>query len=178
MRLWTVSKGSGSESPRARGILVHLGIYAALWLLLTRGDAASWVVGFPVILLALWARTALLPGPLLRVHPPALLLFIPEFLMLSLKGGIDVAQRAFSRSVRLAPDLLEYPVRLPPGAARVFFMNLISLLPGTLSADIQGDVLSVHVLDREQDTRADLARLEKRVARIFSVPLAREGERP
>lgn len=91
-------------------------------------------------------------------------------------GGLDVARRAMARDVRLDPDLLEYPLRSPAGTARVFFMILISLLPGTLSANLQGDLLMVHVLDRRQDMQSALARLEENVARIFSMRLNHGGK--
>jgi len=165
---------SRSENPvglSISGILLHLGIYAALWMILTRGDTASWTVGLPAIALALWTTERLAPARIPRIHLPSLLLFIPALLQLSVNGGLDVARRAMARDVRLDPDLLEYPLRLPAGTARVLFMNLISLLPGTLSANLRGDLLTVHVLDRGQDTRSALARLEENVARIFSMRL-------
>jgi multicomponent Na+:H+ antiporter subunit E len=48
------------------------------------------------------------------------------------------------------PQLIQYEFRLPTGTARTFFMNVVNLLPGTLSADRGNDVLTVHVMDVNQ----------------------------
>jgi multicomponent Na+:H+ antiporter subunit E len=56
-------------------------------------------------------------------------------------------------------------------AARLLFVNCISLLPGTLAADIADGELRVHTLDLADDTGRELSRLERRVAAVY-------GERP
>jgi multicomponent Na+:H+ antiporter subunit E len=63
---------------------------------------------------------------------------------------------------------------LESASARVFFVNLVSLVPGTLSADIRGDRLLVHTLGSSQDTATELGRMERYVAEIFggSIPQA------
>ena len=77
--------------------------------------------------------------------------FVPFFLMRSLLGGVDVAWRAFHPGMPIAPEFIEYPLRLPPGLARVFMANTVSLLPGTMSTEIGENCLTVHVLDGRKD---------------------------
>lgn len=91
--------------------------------------------------------------------------------MLSLLGGADVARRAFQPNLPIAPDLIEYPLRLPPGLPLVFMTNTVNLLPGTLTAEFDEGVLKVHVLDRHNDYTTELETLEQRVAQIFGTPL-------
>jgi multicomponent Na+:H+ antiporter subunit E len=67
----------------------------------------------------------------------------------------------------ITPELIEYPLRLPPGLPRVILVNTVSLLPGTLSAELVGQVLRVHVLDSLGDFLAELEALEKRVRRMW-----------
>jgi multicomponent Na+:H+ antiporter subunit E len=69
--------------------------------------------------------------------------------------------------MRIDPGFVRYPLRLENPSARVFFVNGISLLPGTLSADLRADVIHVHVLDLRSDTLTGLRRLEHRVADLF-----------
>jgi len=45
------------------------------------------------------------------------------------------------------------------------------LLPGTLSAEIEGQVLKVHVLDSRGDFLTGLKMLEQRVGRLWGTPL-------
>jgi multicomponent Na+:H+ antiporter subunit E len=47
-------------------------------------------------------------------------------------------------------------------------LSIISLLPGTLSAGIEGDCIDVHAIDINDDPTADLRRLEQRVAGLFT----------
>jgi multicomponent Na+:H+ antiporter subunit E len=48
---------------------------------------------------------------------------------------------------------------------------VLSLLPGTLSAERRGDSLSIHVLDRRMEVAALIDRLERRVADLYGVDL-------
>jgi multicomponent Na+:H+ antiporter subunit E len=79
--------------------------------------------------------------------------------------------RAFRPSLPIRPVLVEYRLRVPPGPGPVFMANVVSLLPGSLAAGLDGDRLLVHVLDRHGDFRRELSALERRVADLFGEPL-------
>ena len=145
------------------------GLYALLWWILTDGAAGSWWIGVPAVLFALVASTALLPPAHFRWHE--FLRFMPLFLIRSLRGGTDVAWRAFHPRMPIAPKLIDYPLRLPPGLPRVFMANAVSLLPGTLSADLNRSVLKIHVLDGRTGFLSEIEFVEQGVARIFSMSL-------
>ncbi len=140
-----------------------------IWWILTDGVSFSWWIGVPVVFLALVASTLLLaPQPFIWFE---LLKFIPFFLARSLVGGADVAWRAFHPSLPIAPDIIEYTTRLPQGMPQVFMANTISLLPGTLSANLERDVIKIHVLDISNDFIIELKMVEQKVARVFGVPV-------
>lgn len=143
------------------------GLFSLIWWVLTDGAASSWWIGVPAVLLAVAASAALLPAtPFVWTELPR---FVPFFLMRSLLGGADVAWRAFQPGLPIAPDLIEYPLRLPPGLPQVFMANMVSLLPGTLSAALDRSVLKVHVLDSQSSFLAELDALEQSVARMFGI---------
>ncbi len=149
------------------------GLFSLLWWVLSDGAAASWWIGGPAVLLAVAASVALLPAtPFVWVE---FLRFVPFFLIRSLLGGADVAWRAFHPGLPIAPGLIEYPLRLPPGLAQVFMANTVSLLPGTLSASLDRSVLKVHVLDNRRGVLAELEAVEQSVARIFGTSLKLSG---
>lgn len=155
-RLWS----SGRFLPR-------FGLFGLVWFLLTGADAASWVVGGPVILLAVAVSLAL-AGP--ASDSPALSGLFPFglfFLRQSLLSGIDVMRRALSPGLLLNPGLVTYDSFLPPGPALVLFVNTISLLPGTLSVDLDDHTVLVHALDVELPVWASLQNLEGRIAALF-----------
>jgi multicomponent Na+:H+ antiporter subunit E len=157
---------TGSSQTPWRRILTRAALLAALWWVLTAGDPASWLLGVPAVTAAVLV-SFFLPQPAWRWQPAAALAFLPFFLMISLRAGIDVARRSFRRTVVLDPGFIEYRWRLPPGPARVFMANLVSLLSGTLSVGFDQRQLTIHALDVRQPVWADIQRLEARVARLF-----------
>ena len=145
-------------------------LFSLVWWILTDGNVQSWWVGVPAVSFAVIASIALLPTvPLVWQE---LLKFTPFFLWRSLQGGADVAWRAFHPGMPIIPAVIAYPLRLPPGLPQVFLANIVSLLPGTLSAMLDGQALKVHVLDSGGDYMTELKALEKRVARMCGVVLA------
>jgi multicomponent Na+:H+ antiporter subunit E len=152
-----------------------LAVYALLWWVLTYDGPAPWTVGVPTVIAAT-AVGLMLPAPSYRISLRGGLGFGLLFLRESVRGGIDVSGRVLRANMPLDPALLRYPLTLPmQGPSRVFFANTLSLLPGTLSAAIDGDVLVVHALEGGASTGQDLARLEATVAALFALPDARQA---
>ncbi len=151
-------------------------LFALIWWILTDGAMDSWLIGTPAILFATLVSVVLLPPfswSLLGV-----VRFVPFFLWRSLCGGVDVAGRALHPRLPISSGLFEHQWRLPPGLPRVFMANIVSLLPGTLSAELGADYLQVHVLDEQKDFFSELDKVEQRVAAIFAISLSssRGGE--
>ncbi len=149
-------------------------LFLLIWWILTDGAVQSWWIGLPAVLLAVIVSTAQLPPVPLVWHK--LLWFVPSFLLRSLLGGMDVAWRAFHPRMPIAPDLIEYPLQLPPGLPQVFMTNTISLLPGTLSAELGQGILQIHVLDSQKDFLAEVKMVEHSVARMFDISLKGSNE--
>lgn len=144
-------------------------LFSLLWWALTDGTGGSWWIGVPAVACTSIVSVALVP-PLGLVWWEVMG-FIPFFLWHSLKGGVDVAWRAFHPRMPITPELIEYPLRLPNGLPQVMLVNTVSLLPGTLSADLDGRVLKVHVLDSRGDFLTGLKVLEQRAGRMWGTPL-------
>lgn len=106
------------------------------------------------------------------LHPARMLRFVPWFLGQSVLGGLDVALRAFRGGDALRPGLVEYTTRLQRPVVRVIFANTVSLMPGTLTARLHGDRLTVHTLDEGGDVAGKLAEVEGSVGRAFGEALA------
>ncbi|MCG5500221.1 Na+/H+ antiporter subunit E [Ectothiorhodospira lacustris] len=160
-----------SAPPPWRRFLVTLSACLALWWILTDGDPGGWVIGVPVALLAAASVFTLPPGRRYRLSLRGLVVFMGFFLWQSFVGGLDVSRRALSPRMPLAPGFIDYPVRLPPGPALTFFMNVIGLLPGTLSVGLHQRRIQLHVLDVGMPLHPSLRRLENRVAALFSLQL-------
>jgi len=53
----------------------------------------------------------------------------------------------------------------------VLLANTQSLLPGTLSVELRGNCLCLHVLDGQAPTEADVRRAEKYIAHMLGLQL-------
>jgi multicomponent Na+:H+ antiporter subunit E len=137
-----------------------------VWLALSGLDAWPLGLGFALLGAAVGARWA--PTDARPWRPQHLPAFAWFFLVESLRGGLDVARRALHPRLPLAPRFVSHVMRLPAGQPRTLMVSVVSLLPGTLSADLRGDgTLLVHVLAEE--AAASVPRLETHVARLFGV---------
>ena len=154
----------GQPGQRRTTNLARLGVrvfgFAALWAILSGGE--GWGMGVPVVLIA--AASIPFSTPASRLSIPGLARFLPYFLWNSLRGGIDVAARALNPGRPIDPAVLRYEMRLDSTVGRIIMANTVTLLPGTLSADLQGNILVVHVLNASGSITRMLSTLERRVA--------------
>jgi multicomponent Na+:H+ antiporter subunit E len=149
-------------------------------MVLTGGRLESWILGVPVVLLAVWISGRDRRFRSGRFSIPGGLRFMGFFMKASLVSGFDVVRRALHPGLLLDPDLIAYRLSLTTEAARVFMADAVSLLPGTLSVNLAGDHLTVHVLDRNAPVQSELEALERRVAAMLEADVGRrrslEGE--
>lgn len=149
--------------------------FAALWWIVSDGRG-DWAFGIPVVGLAALVSYRLQPRRGTRLRALALLRFSGFFLFESLRAGIDVARRALSPGLRLAPAFFDYPLRLPEGPARVFLVDTLSLLPGTLGVDLRKGVARLHVLDAGLPLESEVRTVERHVAAVFGVELSTQPD--
>jgi multicomponent Na+:H+ antiporter subunit E len=153
-------------------LALRTGIVAAAWLILTDADLRSPLLAGAAVITTGVASLWLVPPRQSGLRWRGLARFVPFFLVTSALGGLDVARRALDPRRTVAPELIEYGLQLPPGAPRGVFTALVSLLPGTLSAELEGDRLTIHVLDARMPVRRTLSRLESHVAALYGLELA------
>ncbi|SIO54722.1 multicomponent Na+:H+ antiporter subunit E [Rhodovulum sp. ES.010] len=153
-----------------RKLFLTAGTLALIWGMLTGSDLASWVFGGPAVATATALAMSFPAAPAWRLSIKGALDFVVWFAVASARGSVDVAGRALAWRMPLAPGFRSYETDLPPGAARLVFVNAITLLPGTLSAEIVDDRIEVHMLDKHSDLEAELAPLEARVRALFALP--------
>jgi len=156
-------RGSYRKPSQLHPILMRTSVLVLFWWVLNRDDLASWIIGVPFIAAAVALSMVLAPPRTLRWRPLQLIRFMPVFIWESLKGGVDVTRRVFQPTMPLNPIIFNYKVNLPGGLPRLLMLNVVSLLPGTLSADMQGDQLILHILDKHTAFEKDLQRIENHI---------------
>jgi multicomponent Na+:H+ antiporter subunit E len=141
--------------------------FLAFWIVLIGADAGHVAVGLVTAAIATWVSLRLLPPGSIRARPAALPALALRFVWLSVVAGWDVARRALDPRMPLRPGFVTYPVRFPPGPARIVFSTFTSLLPGTVPAGDDGAALLYHCLDVEQPIAAQLAEEEAMLSRTL-----------
>jgi len=110
-----------------------------------------------------------------RLTPRALVAFIAWiviFLIELVKSNIDVMSRVVTPKVRINPAIVEVKTGLKSRLGRLALANSITLTPGTLTADIEGDTLYIHWIDAssvdvEVATKKIVAKFEKHLEVLF-----------
>ena len=84
-----------------------------------------------------------------------------------LAASVQLAVIALSPKMPLNPCTVRFQTHLRRPIARATLANAISLVPGTLTVDIDGDVFTVHALAPNQVDDLITGRLQNKVAGMF-----------
>ena len=108
--------------------------------------------------------------------PVKLLVFIfaylPIFIWQLILANIDVARRVLSPKIPLNPGFVKIKTDLKGDFAKLTLANSITLTPGTLSVDVDGEYIYVHTIDvkgktLEENTENISGEFEKLLGVIF-----------
>lgn len=124
-----------------------------------------------VVVFASGSRLALLSG--IRLTPQAplhLLRYLGYFFQQLALSNLDVARRVVAVDLPVNPGLVEVRTGLTSDLGRMLLANSITLTPGTITVEAEGDRLLIHWIDRspgtdlESATRAIASGFEQRIA--------------
>lgn len=165
------SAGRPETSQGLRSFVQTLG-YGMLWVVLSGYEnPSSWIIGTPAVIGASWAHGRLSSPGRKMLSARGILRMLPVFTRESFRGGIDLARRVIGWRLDVEPGMFDYQLRLATPEECILFAILVSLLPGTLSADMQGSQMRIHTVDLRVDVTAELDRLERLVAACFGESL-------
>jgi len=148
-----------------------------LWVLLFWSLAPA-VLGagaiFALIIATLLVRA--FPEGLSRIINPIrwmfFLIYVPYFFYYCVKANLDVAMRVIHPDLPIRPGIVKVRTTLKSELAKTFLANSITLTPGTLTMDIDGDDFYVHWINIHTDDAAKrtaeiCGRFEPLLGRIF-----------
>ncbi len=152
--------------------LLSCAILFIFWVALTATTARHELVVGLVCSAFVAALTASLLGRAIDPHITlAVLLRLPFFLLRLLweilKANYDVAKIILDPRLPVDPVLITYRTFLPHDLPRTVFSDSITLTPGTVTVELDDDLLSVHCLCPYHEK--GLARLEGLVGWLFGV---------
>jgi len=79
--------------------------------------------------------------------------FIATLLYEIVISNIEVAKIALSKNMNISPNVIEYESLLTDEFLLVTFANSITLTPGTMSVDIDSNVIKVHCLNSNYNVK-------------------------
>lgn len=76
-----------------------------------------------------------------------LFIYIPVFIYKLVLANLDVARRVLSFKIPLNPGIVKVKTDIEGDLGKLTLANSITLTPGTLSIDVEDDVIYVHAID-------------------------------
>ena len=73
--------------------------------------------------------------------------YLPVFIVEMVKANLDVAARVLNPKLPLNPGFVKVKTNLEGNASKLFLANSITLTPGTLTMEVEGDSLYIHWID-------------------------------
>ena len=150
------------------GLLIWLGLNGSVSReVLFTGIAVTIIISLFYIGSGVFTEVKLTPRTLV-----ALIVWIAVFLVELIKSNIDVMSRVVTPQVRINPAIVEVKTKLKSNLGRLALANSITLTPGTLTADIDGDTLYIHWIDASSTdidgaTRKIVDKFEKHLEVLF-----------
>jgi len=102
---------------------------------------------------------------------PRMLLYLPYLALEIVKANLDVARRIVSPRMPIGPRVFRTTASQKTDLGRTIYANSITLTPGTVSIDIEGDEITVHALTESAQAGVENDEMNRRVVRV-------EGQQP
>ncbi len=171
----TTTQPSGYS--RLRGAALQFAFLAALWLIFSGSlEPLMLTYGLISILVVIWLNWKMDMLPLAedqpcgttRVYYLRLVGYLFYLLWQVVKAGTYVAYVILHPKMPINPKLVSFESQQPNVVARVILGNSITLTPGTLTVQIEGNNFVVHALDEEVEASLLSGEMEANVARLYT----------
>ena len=104
---------------------------------------------------------------LFGIHLGAIVELFFFFLFNAFKGAVAVALLVLKPKLKLRPLVYRVPLKTKSAFATAILVNIYSLMPGTLSMGIDGNTLSLHILDKDFMDKDFIDRVQTKVLKAF-----------
>lgn len=173
-----------AETPKSSPVEVFITYFVmnlGLWLALTFSlDPQELIVGAAVAAIAAWVGVLvskegrpLMEGSVLYPMRALRLVYYTLYLMWQIVlSNWDVARRVISPRLPIDPGIVKVRTSLKTPLGRLILANSITLTPGTLTVDIEDDLLCIHWIDVQSEdieaaTSAIVGNFERHLEVIF-----------
>ena len=141
---------------------------AAFWFALSGETAPLFLMlGALSVLLTLWlvARLKIIDRDASPYHrAPNILVYGGWLLVEIVKANLAVIRRILGPTHAIDPVMVNVTTTARTNLGKALFANSITLTPGTVTVDVDGDRLKVHALVRETSTAQSFAPMDRKAA--------------
>ena len=92
--------------------------------------------------------------------------YLPWLLWEIVKANVDVARRILSSRRPISPVMIRVKAGQRSELGRTIYANSITLTPGTVSVEVEGDEITVHALTREAARGLETGEMDRRVTAV------------
>jgi len=140
----------------------------SVWLILSgRYDVSHIVLGFLVSCGVAWLNTGYSHSPFHDFPWGRLVLYGPWLLLRIVESSLHVTKLILNPALPIEPKLLTYRSHLKHQGAIVLLGNSITLTPGTITVEVEGNQLMVHAIDKASGEDLTSGRMEQKIAGMF-----------
>ncbi|MFA9432441.1 Na+/H+ antiporter subunit E [Egicoccus sp. AB-alg2] len=162
---------------RLRGPVLFA-LLLGFWLLLSwRLDPLFLVMGVGSAALVTWLSRPLLDAVLgdrgraaRHVRPWYLLLYVVWLIGRLLPAGLHILRVVLDPRVPPRPGVARFRTNLASPAARTMLATSITMVPGTMTLDVDGDEFTIHAFTPTAVADLANAATQRRIARVFGDP--------
>ena len=104
------------------------------------------------------------------LRPFRCLAYLPWFAWQVAKANADVVLRILVPSKGISPRVVRVPTTQASDLARTVYANSITLTPGTIAINVDGEVITVHALSREGAEELASGEMDARVTALEHAP--------
>jgi multicomponent Na+:H+ antiporter subunit E len=144
-----------------------LGLFI-VWLIFSgQYDLSHVVLGFILSCGVAWLNTGYPHSPFHHFPLGRLVLFFPWLFLRIVESSLHMTKLILKPSLRIEPKLITYRSHLNHQAAVVMLGNSLTLTPGTITVEIEGNQLIVHAIDEASGEDLTSGRMERKIAWVF-----------
>lgn len=157
-----MARGTGAR----RTLLQTLALFV-LWLALSGhfDPLLLTLGGFSALAVALLTRrmNAADPAPPALLPGWRLLTYLPWLAVQVVRSNLDVVRRILHPRLPIEPAVIDARASQRTALGRAVYANSITLTPGTVSIDLEGDIIRVHALGQKQVAELRGGEMDRRI---------------
>ncbi len=152
---------------------IYIMLFLAFWTVLAeRITPASLIAGLIIsgVVFTYWSGSLKIASAAKCIRAlPLWILFVLQLLLAIAVANFQVAAIVLSKRLPIRPEIVEYQTAIRSDFLKTVLANSITLTPGTMTVDIEGEMLVIHCLNKAYADSLTGNAFEKTLLRIQEV---------